>query len=916
MAPKIYPHVNTFNAGEVSPLINFREDISKYKSACRILENAFPLVEGGAQKMPGTYFAGATLNASAPNRLVPFQFSTAQGSILEFGPATIRIWSPTSPGTWTLGLVESGGSPIVLTTPYTQSDLFQLDCGTQSADVLWIFHPNYPPACVERLGPSSWQYTTAPPGGPPVVPGDPAYRGTPDVITVGYAGLGISILQITQAFPAVMITDASLGSNGQRIYINECAGMVELNEGEFFITPVLANGALCSFTGAINDGSGDAGLILDVSGLTGTVAIGMLVSGPNVQPNTIIIAQLSGTAGSTGTYQVSVQQLVVSASLSAQGGYAYNLIPALHGSIFTGSIAGTTLTVTAVITGYIYGDIGLYSPGVVLGTFITGQLTGTPGGVGTYTVNESQTASSQQIETIPVISTAYLPYEGGGLAVQVIPLFNSAGNYPSCGTFYQGRLCVAGTDDNPTQFNGSVVDDFPNFICDPNEDDYALQFTLLSTLLDQIVNALGTPNALLLGTAGGVWTITGPNATGTTLSQTGISASKQTTLGVAAIQPQLVGSSAVFVSRSSRQVTFLTYDFVSNQWNNYDLTRLNRQITQGNSAAQSGVIQTAYQSEPYPIFWAVRADGQLIGLVFNTQDQVFAWFRINMLPEQGAIIESVAVITASNLEDMVVIEVQRTVNGSVVRYIEYFYPQQLFNQLSNAFFVHCGLQLNLGPPVAITNITNSNPATVTARGHNLANGSFVQIANVIGTPPNPSNPSGSGMWQVNQDKTQAYTVINSNPVAGTFQLQGVDSTGWGVYIPGSTDGSPCGCQDVTSGGTALPVTNTVTGMSYLLGQCVTAVGDCAIILPPTVVVSDSITFNYYCSVITIGIPYRMTVQPMNPVMASQTSTTRGMKQKLERVTISLYQSLNGQYGTDLGHMTDLLYGPGTHGGQP
>src|SRR5208283_3676927 len=96
MPQKIYHSVNTFNAGEISELLFNREDISKYKSACRILENAFPLVEGGAKKMPGTYFAGPIQNSGGPPpgpppegpdpgpaRLVPFQFSTFQGAILE-----------------------------------------------------------------------------------------------------------------------------------------------------------------------------------------------------------------------------------------------------------------------------------------------------------------------------------------------------------------------------------------------------------------------------------------------------------------------------------------------------------------------------------------------------------------------------------------------------------------------------------------------------------------------------------------------------------------------------------------------------------------------------------------------------------------------------------------------------------------
>ena len=817
MPPKFYTSVNSFNGGEISELLFNREDITKYKSSCRVLENAFPLVEGGAKKMPGTYFAGHTQNNLAPARLVPFQFSTDQGAVLELTPNVIRIWSPTTPGTWTLGLVESGGFPIQLMTPYVQADLFNLDCGTQSADVLWIFHPSYPPACVERLGPSNWKYTLAPPGGPPaVVPGLPAYRGTPGQITTGFDALGVPILQATQAFPLVLVTD-SMFNLGDRVYINECAGMVELNEGEFFIAPVLTNGVTTAFTAHIDDGAGtpNPGLILTVSAVaSGTILIGMLVSGPNVLPNTIITAYLSGS-GSTGTYQVNIQQRVGGGtSMSGTGGFAYNLVSASDGAIFTGSIATTTLTVTAVIAGYIYPGAGIYVPGTGAVAVIVSQLTGTPGGVGTYTIDRSLTVSSQQIERIPVYSSPYLPYEGGGFAVKVIPFFASTNNYPSCGTFYQGRLCVGGTNNNPNQMNGSVIEDFPNFICDPNQDDYAIQFTLQSTLLDQIVSIIGSPTALILGTAGGVWIMAGP--TGAALSQSGVTASKQTSIGVSQLQPQLVGDSAIFVSRSARQVMFLVFDFVSNEWNSFDLTRLNRQITIGPNEALSGIVQTAFQSEPYPIFWAVRGDGQLIGMVFNKQDQVFAWFRINMLPENG-IIESVAVISGQNEEDMVVIEVNRgTINGNTARYVEYFYPQELFNDLGNAFFVHCGLQLNLGPAIGITGITNANPCVVTAPGHNFANGSFVQIANVIGTPPNPPTP-GSGMWQVNQGKTEAYTVANSNPGAGTFQLQGVDSTLWGPYL---------------GGGTALPVTNTVTGMNYLLGKEVVAVGDLALILPP------------------------------------------------------------------------------------
>ena len=48
--PKIYPVRNAFNSGEVSPLIDFRDDISKYNSACKTLENAVLLWSRAARR--------------------------------------------------------------------------------------------------------------------------------------------------------------------------------------------------------------------------------------------------------------------------------------------------------------------------------------------------------------------------------------------------------------------------------------------------------------------------------------------------------------------------------------------------------------------------------------------------------------------------------------------------------------------------------------------------------------------------------------------------------------------------------------------------------------------------------------------------------------------------------------------------
>jgi hypothetical protein len=69
--------------------------------------------------------------------------------------------------------------------------------------------------------------------------------------------------------------------------------------------------------------------------------------------------------------------------------------PTVHPSLpFTGSISGTTLTVTAIPNGGMFVGGRISGAGVTAGTTITVAGTGT-GGTGTYTVNNSQTVASE-----------------------------------------------------------------------------------------------------------------------------------------------------------------------------------------------------------------------------------------------------------------------------------------------------------------------------------------------------------------------------------------------------------------------------------------------------------------------------------------------------------------------------------------
>lgn len=85
--------------------------------------------------------------------------------------------------------------------------------------------------------------------------------------------------------------------------------------------------------------------------------------------------------------------------LQAQGLPAYMARNVMPTATFSGSISGTTLTVASGLTGTVYTGqpVDDVTGNIKFGTIITGQLTGTTGSTGTYTVNISQSVASESM---------------------------------------------------------------------------------------------------------------------------------------------------------------------------------------------------------------------------------------------------------------------------------------------------------------------------------------------------------------------------------------------------------------------------------------------------------------------------------------------------------------------------------------
>ena len=90
-------------------------------------------------------------NSTKKTRLISFEFSTVQTYILEFGDQYIRFYKDN-------GVILDGGSPYEISSPYLEAELFDIKFA-QSADTMYICHPNHNPRKLTRTGHTNWLLT-------------------------------------------------------------------------------------------------------------------------------------------------------------------------------------------------------------------------------------------------------------------------------------------------------------------------------------------------------------------------------------------------------------------------------------------------------------------------------------------------------------------------------------------------------------------------------------------------------------------------------------------------------------------------------------------------------------------------------------------------------------------------------------
>jgi hypothetical protein len=768
---KASPIQTAFNAGELSPRLEGRVDLEKYSSGCRTLENFLPLVQGGAMKRSGFRFVKEVKDSAAATRLIPFEFSTDQAYVLEFGnlymrvyydsgaalEATVAITSTTNAtpvvvtatahgyangdqvfitgvagatslnakyytvanqaantfelsGTTAPGSAGTGGTVarvFTLTTPYTTASLDSLYTA-QSADVLYIASPLFAPRKLERTGNTSWTLTTI------------------DFDWQPFAEENLDE-------DSLVIATAKTGT----VTLISSAGIFESGHvGGYFALREVFESTQPEWTAATNPATNwqpyaalDAGqtywyesnvyeVVDRFASTTHGINPPVHRDGTHTDGNTLLKYIHSGEGYALITAFTDANH--VTASVVKQ-------IPVSRtdaGTAITGTTAADPVVVTATAHGFETGD-QVWIQGVTTADELNNRL---------FTITRL-TANTFELDDEDGTTygagtggTVYLMDTGDGAIVAATPrvgkdsslwsfgAWSSARGFPRCVTFFEDRLWWASSDAEPQTLWASRTSNYEDHE-EIDEDDGALLLTLNTDTVNKI-EWLSAGTVLVIGTAGGEFVLSS-DATGAALTANNVRAVRHSAYGTREnVHPVRIEQVVLFVQRAGRVVREFVFDDSTNSFLAPDLTVLADHI------ALAQIKHLAFQQEPRRIVWACLDDGQLIGLTYERAQEVVGWHRH---PVGGtfsggiAQVESIAVIPHPNgNQDQLWAIVKRTINSVTKRYIEFLEEEWVRSgSIEDAFFVDSGLSRDSSPTVTISGLEHLEGQTVRVLGDGL-----------------------------------------------------------------------------------------------------------------------------------------------------------------------------------------------------
>ena len=697
----LYPIRPSFAAGVLAPALHKRTDLNQYYLGLRTGSNVIVLPQGGVVNRPGFEYIGTVKDSSKEVRVVPFEFSTTQAYVLEFGDYYMRVFkdggqvvhttsttsawatatgyvvadfvknddviyrcisahtsgATTEPGTgesWEDKWVADAAYEIA--TPWPESVLFDLRF-QQSADTLYVFHPSYDTRTITRSAHTTWTLDTFDWENGPFMKDN-----TTDSHTLTVTSYG-----------------GSKGLYGQTVTVTSSADLFTSTDvGRW-----------------LKIGYYDEGEQIDVDSVNPSGAGDIPGGGPwNVDGNFEVLY----------SFGACIDQYV-ELRYSTNGGSTYKVLDTYPDHTSTTMITKEYELrsedynhVTPKIKFWVSGDSHQFRWAVrKLREARTAYLK-----ITTYSNSKSVRAKVYRR-----MSQFSVPTNNWAIGA-----WGTTPGWPKTGGFGNGRLWLAGTPEEPQTIWGSKTQDYVDFSTSlPLVDDDAVNATLDSAKMNAIEHIVAM-NDLIVMTSGSVWRVSG--GSDEILTPMSIMARFQEGRGANKVQPIVIGNSILFCARKGNTIRELAYTYEKDVF-----TSLNRSILSQHYFDGYTIIDMAYQQEPWSVVWMVRDDGKLLSFTYLQEHEVFAWTE-HTVAGTGAEVESVCVIPGTD-EDEVWIVVKRTVNSATVRYIERLHTRDFGDDLEDAFFVDSGLTYDGAAATTLSGLSHLEGQTVAV----LADGEYI-----------------------------------------------------------------------------------------------------------------------------------------------------------------------------------------------
>src|SRR6266550_3105482 len=432
--------------------------------------------------------------------------------------------------------------------------------------------------------------------------------------------------------------------------------------------------------------------------------------------------------------------------------------------------------------------------------------------------------------------------------------------FPGSVTLFQQRSWWGCTANNPDTIWGSQTSEYENMDPGTALDDEAVTFTLASNKVNAI-RWIAPSRALLVGTTGQEWNISGGDPT-VPITPANPNARAETTHGSNLVSPIQVHNAILFLQKSGNRLREYTYDFPTDSYSAPDMTLLCEHVTKG------GIVQMDYQQERDSVIWLVRADGTLVGITYERQQDVVAAHRhitgtIGDLSDGN--FESVAVIPHPTVdEDQTWVIVKRRFLAA---------PKSITSWSSVPFggdtfvtfivpghgFVNGQSIVISGLPVSVFNGTHVVSLAIDAN-------SFKILYGLSGYTPT------SG--------TTGFVVDAAGPTTKRY-VEYLDTQG-GFYGNLETDAA------LTYSGVAVA---TLSGLTHLEGQIVDILGNGAV-YPQQAVVSGQVTgLSPMVTQAEVGLHFDSKLLTMRPEAGGDAGTAQGGLKRWNSITVRLNESI-------------------------